>query len=629
MEPYFLYCRKSTEAEDRQVLSLESQTDELKRLAELRGIRIVEVLTEARSAKAPGRQIFNAMMERVYRGEVRGILCWKLDRLARNPIDGGAIIWAMKQHSLAVVTPTQTFGYASDNTILMYIEFGMAQKYIEDLSKNVKRGLHAKAERGWYPSLAPLGYWNNRHKGQGARDIEKDPERFELVRRMWDLVLTGAYTAPQIQRLANEAWGLRTRSLKATGGKLLGRSLVYKIFSNPFYYGWYEYPGGSGQWYRGAHPPMVTKAEFDRVQILLGRKGRPRPKKHNFALTGLIRCGECDRMVTAEEKHQVICSVCRRKFASRNRAACPGCDTPIEDMKAPKHLLYEYYHCTGRSRGCQQRVVTGEALTELVARSLAGVDLSERHAAWALKALDEAQAKERETGLAARMSAARAKDEIDKRLARLLDIRTSPANLDDSLVSPEEYGRKRKDLLMEKERLERNLQDRQRGNLRDFENARAVVHLSRDVEARFRNGGPSVQKRILHDIGSNLTHKDRIVNIDVKIPFRLVAATLQEVGLAAESDSDTIEPERYPADKARIELLSPSSLLGCGSRIEERTLSHAASIPARRNPRRKKGPKKASMRNMVKQLLKCFRENPDFEIEEKPRSAWRGEREAA
>ena len=89
MPTYFIYSRKSSEAEDRQILSIDSQVSELKRFANPKGIKILEVLTEAKSAKAPGRPIFNSMMQRLYHGEADGILCWKLDRLARNPVDGG------------------------------------------------------------------------------------------------------------------------------------------------------------------------------------------------------------------------------------------------------------------------------------------------------------------------------------------------------------------------------------------------------------------------------------------------------------------------------------------------------------------------------------------------------------
>jgi site-specific DNA recombinase len=148
MPTFFMYCRKSSETEDRQILSIGSQIIELKRHAVRKGLKIAAVLTEAKSAKAPGRPAFNSMMERLYRGGADGILCWKLDRLARNPVDGGSIIWAMKQHGVTVVTSFQMYGQSEDNVVWMYLEFGMAQKYVDDLSRNVKRGLRTKAEMG-------------------------------------------------------------------------------------------------------------------------------------------------------------------------------------------------------------------------------------------------------------------------------------------------------------------------------------------------------------------------------------------------------------------------------------------------------------------------------------------------
>ena len=609
MDCFVIYSRKSTEDEDRQVLSLETQEEEMQRLGRDRGVHVAESLGEAQSAKAPGRRVFNAMMERVYRGEIRGILVWKLDRLARNPIDGGAIIWAIVQHGLTIITPTQTFSSTSDNTILMHIEFGMAQKYIEDLSKNVKRGLYAKAARGCHPTLAPLGYLNNRHKEQGTRDIAKDSERFDLVRRMWDLMLTGRYSVPEIQQLANGSWGLRTRAGKVRRSEPLGRSHVYRIFANPFYYGWYEYPRGSGRWYQGSHPPMVTPEEFDRVQVLLGRKGRPRPNKRRFAFTGLIHCGECGRMITAEEKHQLICSHCRLKFAATNRDACPRCAKAIDAMDAPTRLHYVYYHCTGRT--CRHGSISGAKLEGQIADELRRVDLSEEHTRWAFDAIHEEEARERGIGRIARVSVERAKAEIERRLDRLLDLKLSAANTDGALLSEEEFGRRRKQLVIEKLQLEERLAKRDSLYQRDFEKVRATFQLASGIRERFTKGSPATQKRILADVGSNLTITQKIFSMQAKIPFEMIATFSANDRV----DSGEIEPEKSGSIPTRNAAYSSPCLIGCRESNEDRITKAAQGYV--HQPQKRPRPKKVtrtSVRRLVKQLLKFFREDPGYEV---------------
>src|SRR3989339_2289818 len=102
---YFLYARKSTDVEDKQVLSIDAQLAELQALAKREQLNVVEVFVEKRSAKMPGRPMFGEMMARIQKGEAQGIVCWKIDRLARNPVDGGQIQWLLQN---SVITHIQT-----------------------------------------------------------------------------------------------------------------------------------------------------------------------------------------------------------------------------------------------------------------------------------------------------------------------------------------------------------------------------------------------------------------------------------------------------------------------------------------------------------------------------------------
>ena len=95
MTKYFIYCRKSSEDEERQVLSIEAQLAELREFAKQNELFIVREFTESKTAKEPGREIFNQMLSEIEKGNASGILAWNPDRLARNSIDGGRVIYLM------------------------------------------------------------------------------------------------------------------------------------------------------------------------------------------------------------------------------------------------------------------------------------------------------------------------------------------------------------------------------------------------------------------------------------------------------------------------------------------------------------------------------------------------------
>jgi DNA invertase Pin-like site-specific DNA recombinase len=253
---YFLYARKSSESEEKQVASIDSQITELERLAKQYGLTVVRVFSESKSAKAPNnRPVFGEMMERLYKGEAEGILCWKLDRLARNPVDGGTINWILQN---GIVKHIRTFDreyLPTDNVLMMSVEFGMANQFIRDLSSNTKRGLNSKAEKGVFPSRAPIGYLNDKYHPKGEKKIIPDPERFPIIRKLWDELLEQECTIDRLHTLAIEKYNL-------TGfyGRPVHRNVIYDIFTNPFYFGMFNW---NKKVWQGTHEPMISKEEFE------------------------------------------------------------------------------------------------------------------------------------------------------------------------------------------------------------------------------------------------------------------------------------------------------------------------------------------------------------------------------
>ena len=331
MNQYFVYCRKSTEDEDHQVLSIQSQMQELQKYAEREKLRVIATKEEAKSAKTPGRPVFSAMLSEIERGRAIGILAWHPDRLARNALDGGQIIQLLDTGTLADMRfPTYTFENTSQGKFMLAIMFGQSKYYVDSASENVRRGNRTKREIGWLPNMAPIGYLNSRSQS-GEKIITADPDRFPLVQRLWRFFLTGSYSVTQLLDIATDQMGLRTLQRKRRGGMPLVVSGLYRLLTNPFYAGQIVH---QGQWYQGKHSAMVSMEEFDRVQALLGNGARARPIRHSFAYTGLIRCGNCGCSVTAEEhvnpygSHYVYyrCTKRRREFCE----ALPETEKPFQ-----------------------------------------------------------------------------------------------------------------------------------------------------------------------------------------------------------------------------------------------------------------------------------------------------------
>lgn len=521
-DKYFIYARKSSESEDRQMASIDSQVVELQKLAKDLHLEVIEVFQESQSAKGPGRPIFNEMLMRIAQGEAKGILCWKLNRLARNPIDGGQISWMLQEK---VIEHIQTYGrdYKSDdNVLMMQVEFGMANQFIRDLRTDTKRGLKSKAERGWYPVFATLGYMHNPFKHKGEKEIIKDPERFDLVRKMWDLMLTGAYTAPKVLKIATDEWGLRNRR-----GKKISKSNIYRIFSDPFYYGPFEYPKNSGDWYDGIHEPMVSKAEFDRIQSLMGGKHNTRPKTYEFTYKGPIVCGECGAQVTAEHK--------------------------VKRQKNGIIRNYVYYHCTKRKNPkCTQKAIEEADLEKQIAEVMKKVDVPEEFFVWAMSRLKEDNEKEVRSRKKIILNQQSEYQDVLQKIDNLIDMRA------DKEIDALEFKERKEKLIKDKTRIKQLIDDTH-ARVDEWVNvAEKYLNFSEDAYQKFMNGSARTRTEMLYMLGSNLKLIDKKLFIVMPNVLKSIETASNEV----KQIHDRFEPQKT-VDKQQFysDLYSNSSVL--------------------------------------------------------------------
>ena len=284
---FFIYARKSKKEDKPEVKSIKDQIAEMNDLAG-RGLVVVDVLAENKSAKIPGRPVFNDMLRRIARGEANGILAWHPDRIARNMLDGGHVIHLLDSGKIKHLKfATFWFDNTAQGKLNLGIQFGMSKYYVDKLSDDIIRGQRQKAKEGIWPMVAPVGYLNDHQ----TKLIYPDPDRSHFILKCYELYGSGTFT---IDRLRETVDGLGFDRK----GKRFCRSQYHRILENPLYCGIINY---GNETYEGKHMPIVSRDLLDQVQKVM--KGNTNPKGVGlkpYLYRGMFRCGECGCMVTSE-----------------------------------------------------------------------------------------------------------------------------------------------------------------------------------------------------------------------------------------------------------------------------------------------------------------------------------------
>lgn len=522
---YFLYARKSSESDDRQVQSIDDQINKLKELAKDTNLEIVKVLTESKSAKQPNnRPIFEDMLNRIEKGEAQGILCWQINRLSRNPVDSGKINWMLQQGTIKSIQTIDKQYLPEDNVLMFSVESGMSNQFILDLRKNTKRGLEGKVSRGDFPAQAPQGYLNDVIN----KIIIKDPKRFELIKKMWNLMLTGSYPPSKILDIVNNDWNYRTRKTKRIGGKPMSQSEIYRIFNDPFYYGYFKY---NGKVSKGNHEPMITIEEFERVQELLGRKDKPQKKTHDFSFTGIIRCGYCGCLITAEEK---------RKFNKTKQ----------------EYATYTYYHCTKKKKelNCLEPLIKLDELEKQIASEIEKYTIPPEFKDWVLEAIKADNGKEIERRSQAYEMLNKTYLDLQKQLDNLTAMRLK------DLIDDEEFIKRKTELQNQiakaREKLNQN-QDRGQNWIDLVERAFNFAVYAGDKFATTKD--LRVKREILSALGQVYTLKSGKLSIE---PSKWLIS-ISNLDKITKFEKQRLEPANYQLGKKKnSELVAVSSSWG-------------------------------------------------------------------
>ena len=474
---YFLYARKSTEDDDRQVMSIEAQLFELRQHARKENLEILEEFQESKSAKTPGRPIFNEMMSKIEKMGNVGVLSWHPDRLARNSMDGGRIIYAVDQKKIVSLRfSTFWFEPTPQGLFMLQVAFGQSKYYSDNLSENIKRGVRQKLRRGEWLNLAPFGYVNN----PKLRNIEPHPTNAKIVKRAFTEYAKGTHTYLSLGEF------LADLGVVSRNGTPLAKVSIKRMLANRAYLGFVKH---GDEWFEGNFEPIISPSLFEAVQRVLKDKEKPNGKnrnKHSFPFTGLFRCGECASMITAQ-------------FAKGNGG------------------VYRYYRCSKKKGVCSQSYVQEKDLAEQLQTRLQTISLCNRYTDWML---DKVKEWEREETSASQSEIQNLSDKIKASEARLEKLVS--AYLDGDI--PKEIYLKQKDKAMRVTlALQTEMKDFEKGRKNWVEPLRSWILDTKQADFLSSSDNFSEISSFVKKVGTNHAVRDKTAHFSVPSPSAFVA----------------------------------------------------------------------------------------------------------
>ena len=525
------YNRKSTEDEDRQVLSISSQVDEANRIRDFYKLPcFIEIFQESKSAKKEyTRPEFNKMMDMFTNGKADSIVCWKLDRIARNMTEGGRIIDLLSAGIIkAIITNDKVF-YPWDNVIVMSVEFSQGKQFVKDLSVNVKRGLKKKATMGVPSGVASLGFINDKTEEKGNRKWKVDEERLWKIKKLFEEFLTGKYSAGKLHKYAVGVLKLNTVKRKKIGGEMITLSRIYELLKDPVYAGFFFY-GGERYELDINLPRLITETQRNKILQLLSSKNIPKIQHHSCLYSGFISSEENDFM-GQDVKFQLICD-CKHKFAYRGKTHCPNCGREIDKLENPKYLIKSYYYNVRKKKNklpyksIEEELITKE-LKDYVKDNLT---FSNSLLDWSRKYIHELKDKEITEDILMREDKKKRGEEFELKKFKMREL------LRDGKITDDEYKSDLQILINQYKDTNEEIKENDW-----YSEMMEMTNLIEEIEKVIEKGTLEAKRNILSRLGSNLIWNDE----KLSIYSRKSINTLVEGIKGIKSEFPKFEPKKY------------------------------------------------------------------------------------
>jgi len=473
---YFLYARKSTEDDDKQVMSIEAQLFELREFARKENLEILEEFQESKSAKTPGRAVFGEMMAKIEELGNVGILAWHPDRLARNSIDGGRVIYAVDtQKIVSLRFPTFWFEPTPQGLFMLQVAFGQSKYYSDNLVQNVNRGIRQKLRRGEWLNLAPFGYVNNPR----TRNIEPHSTKSRVVVKAFEEYAKGTHTYISLAQFLADL-GVVTRNQTP-----LAKVSIKKMLTNRAYLGFVKH---HGEWFDGNFEPLVSPQLFEAAQKVLKARECPRKtrKNHDFPFRSLFRCGECQSMFTAQ-------------YAHGNGGT------------------YRYYRCTKKRGVCSQGYLREDILVFQLKERLQTISLCERYTDWMLAKIDEWKREETAVSQSDVQNLSTKIKAGEERMEKLVS-----AYLDGDIPKAS-YLTRKDEIMRSLAALKAKMKDFESGKDKWVEPLREWVLDTKQADFLSSSDNFSEIASFVKKIGTNHAVRDKSARFSVPAPFQFVA----------------------------------------------------------------------------------------------------------